>query len=79
MVGIHVGETIVFSPTGVEVRVADDRKVEYEGRLYSLSAFTGTFLPPERQNASGAYAGPTFFTYNGETLSDLRNNKEEGQ
>ena len=79
MVGIHVGETIVFSPTGVEVRVADDRKVEYEGRLYSLSAFTGTFLPPERQNASGAYAGPSFFTYNGETLSDLRNNKEEGQ
>lgn len=40
-------------------------KVEYDGRLYSLSAFTGTFLPVEKQNASGAYAGPDYFSYKG--------------
>lgn len=77
MVGIKVGETVVFAPTGVEVKVADDKKVEYEGRLYTLSAFTGTFLPEDKQTASGAYQGPKFFTYKGETLSDLRKKAEE--
>ena len=79
MVGINPGETITFVPTGVEVRVADDKKIEYEGRLYTLTAFTGTFLPEEKQNTSGHYPGPRFFTYKGEPLSDLRNKKEKGQ
>ena len=79
MIGINVGEIVTFAPTGIEVKVADNKKVEYEGRLYTLSAFVGTFLPQEQQNASGAYQGPKYFTYHGETLSDLRDRKEKGQ
>lgn len=42
MVNIEVGETVTFAPTGLEVKVADDKKIEFEGRLYTLSAFVGT-------------------------------------
>lgn len=77
MVNLDAGETVTFVPTGQEVKVADDKKVEYEGRLYTLSAFVGTFLPEEQQNVSGAYQGPKYFTYKGETLSELRSKLEE--
>lgn len=77
MVNIEVGETVIFAPTGLEVKVADDKKIEYEGRLYTLSAFVGTFLPEKYQTPSGAYQGPKYFTYKGETLSDLRNRMDE--
>lgn len=72
MVHIPIGATLVFIPTGMEVKVADDDHVEYEGRLYKLSPFVGTFMPEERRNASGAYQGAKYFTYKGELLSDLR-------
>ncbi|MCQ2317166.1 MAG: GIY-YIG nuclease family protein [Bacteroidales bacterium] len=76
MTGLKIGDVVTFSPTGVEVRVATDNKVEYEGRLWSLSAFTATFMPIEKQNTSGAYQGPKYFTYKGKTLNDLRNENE---
>ena len=47
--------------------VSDD-KIEYEGRLWSLSAFTAEFLPEEQQNNSRAYQGPKYFSYNGKTM-----------
>ena len=77
MIGLATGDVITFEPTGQEVVVATDNKVEYEGRLYSLSAFTGTFMPEEKQNASGAYQGPKYFAHNGETLWNLRLKMEE--
>jgi len=58
MVNIPIGSTLVFIPTGVEVKVADDDKVEYQNRLYKLSPFVGTFMPENKRNASGAYQGP---------------------
>lgn len=76
MVGIAVGETITFSPTGVEVVVADDKKIEYQGRLYTLSAFTGTFMPEHRASGNTAYQGPRYFTYKSERLSDIRERLE---
>lgn len=79
MIGLKIGDVITFSPTGVEVRVATDNKIEHEGRLWSLSAFTATFMPAEKQNASGAYQGPKYFTYKGKTLSDLRNEIEHNE
>ena len=79
MIGLEPGDIITFAPTGTEVRVADDKKIEFEGRLYTLTAFTGTFLPEDKRNASGHYPGPKFFIYNGETLSDLRDKKEKDQ
>ena len=76
MVDIPIGATVVFVPAGLEVRVADDDKVEYEGRLYKLSPFVGSFMPEDRRNASGAYQGAKYFTYKGKILDQLRSEKE---
>lgn len=78
MIGLSVGDTIVFDPLQLPVRVASDDRIEYEGRLYSLSAFTANFLPEEKQNPSGAYQGPKYFSYKGKVLSELRKEKELG-
>ena len=79
MVGLSVGDTVVFDPLKLSVKVAGKNKVEYEGRLWSLSAFCGTYLPEEKQNSSGAYQGPKYFSYNGKTLWDIRLEKEKMQ
>ena len=75
MIGLKVDDYIVFDPLGISVRIASDDKIEYEGRLYSLSAFTANFLPEEKQNTSGAYQGPKYFSFGGKTLFDLRNER----
>ncbi|MEE0997072.1 MAG: GIY-YIG nuclease family protein [Paludibacteraceae bacterium] len=72
MIGLKVGDTVVFDELNLSVTVASDDKVEYQGRLWSLSAFTREFLPEDKQNASGAYQGPKYFSYKGKTLSELR-------
>lgn len=77
MIGLNVGDTIVFDPLRMPVRIASDDKIEYDGRLYSLSAFTANFLPEEKLNISGAYQGPKYFSYNGKVLSELRKEKEQ--
>lgn len=76
MVGIQIGEELTFIPTGVKVRVASDDQIEYEGRLYKMSPFTGTFMPAEKRNASGAYQGAKFFSYKGKVLVDMRKDAE---
>lgn len=78
MIGLNVGDTIVFDPLQLPVKVASDDRIEYEGRLYSLSAFTANFLPEEKQNPSGTYQGPKYFSYKGKVLSELRKEKEIG-
>lgn len=75
MIGLKVDDYIVFDPLGISVRIASDDKIEYEGRLYSLSAFTANFLPEEKQNTSGAYQDPKYFSFGGKTLFDLRNER----
>lgn len=77
MAGIRIGETVTFTPTQVEVKVATDDSIEYEGRIYKLSPFVGTFMPEERRNTSGAYQGAKYFTYKGITLDDLRTRNEQ--
>ena len=79
MINISIGETITFLPTGIEVKVADDDKVEYQGRLYKLSPFVGTFMPKDRQNNSGAYQGAKYFSYKGEILDDIRTKMEANE
>ena len=79
MVNIPIGSVLTFNPTGIEVKVADDDKIEYNGRLYKLSPFVGTFMPKERQNASGAYQGAKYFSYKGEVLDDIRTRIESHQ
>ena len=76
MIGLNVGDIIIFDALNLPVKVASDDKIEYEGRLWSLSAFTAEFLPENMQYFSGAYQGPKYFSYNGKTLSKLRNEIE---
>lgn len=77
MCDIKIGEQITFVPTGLVVKVATDDSVEYEGRIYKLSPFVGTFMPDDKRNTSGAYQGAKYFSYNGRILDDLRKEKED--
>ncbi|MBR1769360.1 MAG: GIY-YIG nuclease family protein [Bacteroidales bacterium] len=72
MVGLTVGDTVIFAALQLPLKVAGKNKVEYEGRLWSLSAFCGTFLPDNMHNASGQYHGPRYFSFKGKTLWDIR-------
>ena len=76
MVGIPIGAELVFVPTGLKVKVASDDQIEYEGRIYKLSPFVGTFMPADKRNTSGAYQGAKFFSYKGRILDDLRTEVE---
>ena len=73
MVDIKIGECITFMPTNTEVKVASDDSIEYEGRIYKLSPFVGTFMPEDKRNTSGAYQGAKYFSYKGKVLDNLRN------
>ena len=77
MVNIPIGATITFVPTGLDVKVADEDHVEYEGRIYKLSPFVGTFMPEDKRNTSGAYQGAKYFTHKGEILDVLRTKFEK--
>lgn len=79
MIGLKVGDTIVFDELNLPVIVASDDKVECQGRLWSLSAFTREFLPEEKQNTSGAYQGPKYFSYEGKTLWQIRIDNENNK
>lgn len=79
MAGIKIGETIVFDPTQTRVKVVSEDSIEYNGKTYRLSTFVRTYLPDNMRTPSDTYRGPDFFSYNGETLTNLRNSqaKEE--
>ena len=77
MCDIKIGEKITFIPTGIVVKVASDDSIEYEGRIYKLSPFVGTFMPEEQRNTSGAYQGAKYFSYNGKMLDEIRKEREE--
>ena len=72
MVNIPIGSILTFIPTGIEVKVASDDQIEYEGRIYKLSPFVGTFMPEDKRNASGAYQGSKYFSFRGRILEDIR-------
>lgn len=76
MCDIKIGELITFVPTGLIVKVASDDSIEYDGRIYKLSPFVGTFMPEDKRNTSGAYQGAKYFSYNGRILEDLRKERE---
>lgn len=76
MCGIQIGELITFLPTGLVVKVVTDDAIEYEGRIYKLSPFVGTFMPEDKRNVSGAYQGAKYFSYKGRVLDELRKEKE---
>lgn len=77
MCGIKIGELITFVPTGLAVKVASDDSIEYDGRIYKLSPFVGTFMPENKRNASGSYQGARYFSYHGKILDDIRKEREK--
>ncbi len=73
MCKISPGEEIEFyNNPDLKCKVLDDKQVEFQGQRYSLSALgqilTGRKCP---------VAGPRYFKYKGELLTDLRHRMEE--
>ena len=54
-------------PTDITCVVVDDKKVEYNGEIYSLSA-----LAAKLANVKYPLHGPCYFKYSGEWLNDIR-------
>jgi len=77
MVGLKNGDEIIFDALKLPLKVSGKNKVEHEGRLWSLSAFCGTFLPEEMHNKSESYQGPKYFSYQGKTLWEIRLEREK--
>ena len=71
MVGIPVGSKLIFKkdPSVVCVTKDDRNQVEYKGKTYSLSGLAKKLL--NGQAAQGA----RFFTYRGQTLTEMRENR----
>lgn len=76
MVDIKIGDYVTFDPLNLEVRVSGDDTVEYNGRIYKLSTFVGTYLPDDKKVPSNAYQGAKFFSYKGIVLDELRKKME---
>ena len=72
--GVPIGSEIVFvrNPEFVAI-VASDTEVQFEGDLVKLSPLARLlFERIEAVNSSGSYAGPHYFTFEDEILSDRR-------
>ncbi len=72
MVDIPIGAELEFcnatsENSGKTCTVVDDRNVEFEGKVWSLSA-----LAAELSHYNYQVAGPRFFKYRGRWLNDLR-------
>jgi len=67
--GIPIGAELVYTkdPT-IKCKVISDKKVEFEGKEYSLSSLAGE-LNVRRGSKNRAVAGTDVFMYNGEVLS----------
>ena len=70
MIGLSIGDKIVFDPLGIEVTVSGPNTIEYEGVNWRLSAFVKEFIP--HKNAAGTYRGPLYFSYQGRKLTEIR-------
>jgi 5-methylcytosine-specific restriction protein B len=76
LIGAKVGETVVFTPTNVEVKIVSDDEIEHEGIRYKLSPFVAKFIPNNKRSNPTAYQGPMYFTYKGKPLTQLRDEME---
>lgn len=77
MVGLKEGDTVVFDPLKIEVKVCGKNRVAYKGATYTLSGFCKAFLPDSMRTPSEAYQGPKYFSYQGVTLWKLRLRDED--
>ena len=69
---IPVGSTLQFwrtatQETNITCTVVDNKRVEYDGEIYSL-----TSLATKLTNSKWSVYGPCYFKYNGEWLNTIR-------
>ena len=75
MIGLKAGDRVLFDSLNIEVSVASDNTVSYNGKEYKLTTFCKEFLPEEKRIKSNAYQGPNYFSYQGKTLTKIRKEK----
>ena len=75
MVGLSKGDRIIFDPLGIEVSISGPNTIEYDGKDWALSAFVKAFIP--KKNAAGTYKGPKFFSFQGKTLVEIRDEMDK--
>jgi len=82
MLQIPVGSELKFLHDDSCVCYTKDmnNKIEYEGNEFTLSGLAQKLLVEKRGwREDASVAGPKFFTYQGNTLADLRNMQESGE
>lgn len=77
--GVSVGDHIVYTPTGQELTVLEDNKVEYGGEQMSIGEFTAKNMPENSISKSGVCKGPKYFSYKGVSLYKLKESFLGGQ
>ena len=77
--GVKIGDTIIYTPTGIEAVVAENNMVDVGGELYTLAQFTAKYMPRNKRSVSGVCQGPRYFSYNGISLYKLRESFLGGQ
>ena len=65
--GIPLGGLLTFQDGTTTCTVADERKVEYEGKVFSLSKLTKQLLGLNR-----GVSGTRYWTHEGKCLSEIR-------
>ena len=77
--GVKIGDTIIYTPLGLELTVAEGNMVEYGGEKYSLAQFTAKYMPRNKRSVSGFCQGPKYFSYNGISLYQMKESFLGGQ
>ena len=70
--GVKIGDTIVYTPSDLEVIVVGPHEVEYAGEVYTLAQFTAKYMPRNKRSISGVCQGPRYFSYNGISLYKMK-------
>lgn len=69
-VGVNVGDELTFID-GTKVIAAENNKVLFGGRLFTLSGFCKDFMPDDKRTKSNTYRGCAFFFKDGIKLEKL--------
>ena len=77
MVNIKPGEVLTFSrDENITATVLENNQIEFEGQRTSLSASAGQILKSKFNWSASHFAGPGFWCYEGETLTERRHRME---
>ena len=70
--GVKIGDTIVYTPSDLEMTVVGPHEIEYAGEVYTLAQFTAKYMPRNKRSISGVCQGPRYFSYNGTSLYKMK-------